>query len=128
MFGWRIRVGDRANPRSFANYPMQANGAEMLRLACIAATEQGGGVCVPVHDALLIEAPLEGLGQALWTTQRAMRAASTAVLDGFELRSDVAIVRHPGRYVDERSVAMWDMVMGILGDIEAGETAQWLEG
>lgn len=57
-----------------------------------------------------------------------MRDASTAVLDGFELRSDVAIVRHPGRYVDERGVAMWDMVMGILGDIEAGETAQWLEG
>ncbi|MBM48267.1 MAG: hypothetical protein CMP27_00340 [Roseibacillus sp.] len=65
VFGWRIRVGDRANPRSFANYPMQANGAEMLRLACIAATEQGVDVCVPVHDALLIEAPLEELGQAI---------------------------------------------------------------
>ena len=128
VFGWRIRVGDRANPRSLANYPMQANGAEMLRLACIAATEQGVDVCVPVHDALLIEAPLEELGQAVWTTQRAMRDASTAVLDGFELRSDVATVRHPGRYVDERGVAMWDMVMGILGDIEAGETTQWLEG
>ena len=34
VFGWRVQVGPRANPRSLANFPMQANGAEMLRLAC----------------------------------------------------------------------------------------------
>ena len=39
---------------------MQANGAEMLRLACCFATERGVRVCAPVHDAILIEAPGEG--------------------------------------------------------------------
>ena len=40
VFGWRVHVGPKANPRSLANFPMQANGAEMLRLACCLATER----------------------------------------------------------------------------------------
>ncbi len=57
VFGWQVHVGPRANPRSLANFPMQANGAEMLRLACCLATERGVAVCAPVHDALLVEGP-----------------------------------------------------------------------
>ena len=33
VLGWTIRVGPDANPRSLRNYPCQANGAEMMRLA-----------------------------------------------------------------------------------------------
>jgi DNA polymerase I-like protein with 3'-5' exonuclease and polymerase domains len=33
VFGWRVHVGPDTNPRSLRNFPMQANGAEMLRLA-----------------------------------------------------------------------------------------------
>lgn len=128
VFGWRIRLSDNSNGRSLANFPMQANGAEMLRIAAIAATEQGVEVCAPVHDALLIEAPVEQLASAIWTTQQAMRDASAAVLDGFELRSDVDVVRYPDRYVDERGEAMWETVMSILDEIEAGEVAELLEG
>ena len=128
VFGWRIRVGDRTNPRGLLNFPMQANGAEMLRLACIAATEQGINVCAPVHDALLIEAPLAELGAATWTTQQAMREASAAVLGGFELRSDVFIVRHPDRYMDERGAAMWGKVMGIVEQLEAAAEQQQATG
>ena len=45
VFGWTIRVGAEANPRSLRNFPCQANGAEMLRLACTLATERGIVVC-----------------------------------------------------------------------------------
>jgi DNA polymerase I len=31
VFGWRVHVGEVSNPRSLRNFPMQANGAEMLR-------------------------------------------------------------------------------------------------
>ena len=41
VFGWRLHVGKDANVRSLGNYPCQANGAEMLRLACCLATERG---------------------------------------------------------------------------------------
>jgi len=45
VFGWTQHVGPSVNPRSLRNFPMQANGAEMLRLACIFATERGVQVC-----------------------------------------------------------------------------------
>ena len=34
VFGWCVHVGHDANPRSLRNFPMQGNGAEMMRLAC----------------------------------------------------------------------------------------------
>ena len=58
VFGWHIHMGEDPNPRSLRNFPMQANGAELLRLACCFATERGIQVCAPVHDAVLICAPL----------------------------------------------------------------------
>ncbi|MDA9975446.1 DNA polymerase [Alphaproteobacteria bacterium] len=33
VFGWPIHVGANANPRALMNFPMQANGAEVLRLS-----------------------------------------------------------------------------------------------
>jgi DNA polymerase family A len=57
VFGWHVHIGEKSNPRSLRNFPMQANGAEMLRIACCLATERGVEVCAPVHDAVLICAP-----------------------------------------------------------------------
>ena len=115
-FGWQIHTGDEPNDRSLRNFPMQANGAEMLRIACILLTEAGIRVCAPVHDALLIEAPLVELDQAVATTQALMAEASRLVLDGFELGSDAKLVRYPDRYMDERGVTMWNTVMNLLGE------------
>jgi DNA polymerase-1 len=114
-FGWQIHARDELNDRSLRNFPMQANGAEMLRIACILLTEAGIRVCAPVHDALLIEAPLEKLDQAIATTKSLMREASLIVLDDFELGSDVKEVRYPDRYMDKRGVVMWNKVMALVG-------------
>jgi hypothetical protein len=113
-FGWRVHVGPDANPRSLRNFPMQANGAEMMRLACCLATERGIAVCCPVHDALLVEGPVEEIEAVVNGTQQAMREASELVLPGFPLRTDAKVVRHPERYVDERGRRMWDTVWGLL--------------
>src|SRR5262249_22791319 len=59
VFGWILHLGPGINPRSLRNFPMQANGAEMLRLGCCLATERDIRICVPVHDAILIEAPID---------------------------------------------------------------------
>lgn len=115
-FGWQIQTCDELNDRSLRNFPMQANGAEMLRIAAILLTEAGIRVCAPVHDALLIEAPLDELDAAVATTQALMREASSIVLDGFELGSDAKVVRYPGRYMDERGVTMWNTVMNLIGE------------
>ncbi len=118
VFGWRVQVPEVANVRSLRNFPMQANGAEMLRLACCLATERGIEVCAPVHDAVLICAPLDRLDADVERMQQAMREASRIVLDGFELGTDAKIVRYPDRYMDERGVAMWDRVMKLIRERE----------
>jgi DNA polymerase-1 len=118
VFGWRVQVPDRANERSLRNFPMQANGAEMLRLACCLATEQGIEVCAPVHDAVLICAPLDRLEADIERMQDIMREASRIVLDGFELGTDATVVRHPDRYMDERGTVMWERVMQLLNRVE----------
>ena len=114
VFGWRVQVPPISNPRSLPNFPMQANGAEMLRLACCLATERGIEVCAPVHDAVLICAPLERLDADVARMQDAMREASRIVLDGFELGTDAKIVRYPDRYMDERGAVMWERVMKLI--------------
>jgi len=115
VFGWTVRTGDDPNPRSLRNFPMQGNGAEMMRLACCLATERGIGLCCPVHDALLIEAPIGGIDEAVAATQQAMREASEIVLSGFALRTDAKVVRYPERYSDKRGQVMWETVCELCG-------------
>ena len=114
VFGWHIHVDENPNPRSLRNFPMQANGAEMLRLACCLATERGIEVCAPVHDAVLICAPLDPLEDDIASMRAAMAEASKIVLAGFELRTDAMRVRYPDRYQDPRGTAMWDRVIKLI--------------
>jgi DNA polymerase-1 len=118
VFGWRLHVGSDANPRSLANFPCQANGAEMLRLACCLMTERGIRVCAPIHDAVLVEGPTATIDQTVAAAQSAMREASAIVLGGFELETDAEIVSHPNRYMDERGTEMWGLVLGILAELD----------
>ena len=122
-FGWEIRVKGQVNARSLRNFPMQGNGAEMLRIACIFLTEAGVRVCAPVHDALLIELPIDELESGLDKAQGLMRLASRAVLGDFELGSDAKVVCHPDRYMDERGQVMWDTVTGLIHKIKDQQPA-----
>jgi hypothetical protein len=115
-FGWTIHVGPTANPRSLRNFPLQADGAEMLRLACILATESGVRVCAPIHDALLIEAAEGEIEDAVAATQAAMESASRIVLAGFPLRTEAKIVRYPDRYSDPRGEHFWRTVWELIGE------------
>jgi len=114
VFGWTRHVGENPNPRSLRNFPCQANGAEMLRLACCFATERGVEVCAPVHDAVLITAPLDHLDADIARMQVCMAEASRIVLNGFEVRTEVKRVDYPDRYADPRGAVMWDKVVGLI--------------
>jgi hypothetical protein len=118
VFGWGMTVTADTNPRFLRNFPMQANGAEMLRLACCLATEDGVMVCAPNHDALLIEAPLEELAEAIDSTEAAMAEASAIVLDGFALRASATTIRYPDHYPHPRSDALWCEINRGLAELE----------
>ncbi len=113
-FGWHIRVGEQSNPRSLRNFPMQAGGGDMLRIAACLATERGIEVCAPVHDAFLICAPTDRVEDDVTAMRAAMAEASRAVLDGFELGADASITRYPDHYSDPRGRVMWDRVWGLI--------------
>jgi DNA polymerase-1 len=115
-----VYTGERSNPRSLRNFPMQGNGAEMLRIACCLAIERGVEVCAPVHDAVLICAPLNQIEDNVAAMRAAMAEASRFVLDGFELRTDVKVVRWPHRYMDPRGRQMWDRVCHFVHETQVG--------
>jgi DNA polymerase I len=106
-------------PNTISNYPMQANGSEMLRWACTFAAERGIEIHAPVQDALLVGGRAEEIEHVVAATQEAMAQASDLMLDGFILRSDAKIVRYPDRYVDDRGVTMWSRVTKLLNELDS---------
>jgi DNA polymerase-1 len=116
-FGWHMHIGSEVNPRSLMNWPMQSHGAEMLRIAAIAATEAGLEVCCPVHDAFLISAPVDRIDADVEKMSAIMKKAGRVVA-GIDVRVDAKIVRAPDRYKDKRGVEMWDLVIGLLEQVE----------
>jgi DNA polymerase I len=114
LFGWSRFVFPEPRGASLRNFPMQANGAEMLRLACCLGTEVGIQICAPVHDAVLIVAQAERLEEDVMTMRACMAEASRVVLAGFELRTEVKPVHYPERYSDKRGEAMFRHVMKLL--------------
>jgi hypothetical protein len=121
VYGWPLRVTRDTRPTTLRNFPMQANAAEMLRVACCLATEQGVTVCAPVHDALLVEAQAQDLADVIETTRAAMTQAARAVLAGVGVGTEVTTITWPQRYADPRGQVMWRRVTNLLAP-------RWVEG
>jgi hypothetical protein len=115
VFGWRLQVFPEPNVCSLRNFHMQANGAEMLRLACCLGTECGIRICAPIHDAVMIIAPEEQLQRDTARMRACMAEASRIVLAGFELDTDESEpIFWPDHYSDPRGVKMFTTVMSLL--------------
>ena len=112
-----MTAGDvKAN--TFLNWPMQAHGAEMMRIVCILAVERSIQLCAPIHDALLIEAPTAEINEGVSRLTECMHEASEAVLgDDKVCRVDADIVTYPDRYMDENGKDMWEKITGILAQV-----------
>jgi DNA polymerase I-like protein with 3'-5' exonuclease and polymerase domains len=116
-FGWQINVSPATKATTLQNWPCQAAGAEMLRLAVIGAVEHGIKVCAPVHDALLIEAADHDIDAAVELTQDIMGKASRAVLHGTTVQTDAKIIRYPDRYEEDRGAVIWHKLQSLLPDL-----------
>jgi DNA polymerase I len=120
--GWTCRTGiTEFNERSIRNWPIQATGADILRIACIWAVRRGIKLLAPIHDAVLIEAPIEQIEADVALMQEIMRRASRIVLNADpagtrELRTDAKIIRYPDRYTDKRGDEIWKRVLELLAE------------
>jgi hypothetical protein len=117
VFGWNyfLSEGSEINTRSLRNFPMQGNGAEILRLACCMGIEAGIKICCPVHDAVLIEAPTHEIDKKTEEMRSIMAEASRIVLGNLSLKTDYKIVHFPDRYMDPRGKGMWEKVSSLIG-------------
>jgi hypothetical protein len=120
VYGWPLAVSATSKSTTLRNFPCQANGAEMLRLACIFAIEADLTVCAPIHDALLVEATDDDFFATVTATREVMSEASRKVLAGEVVPTEVTEVAWPDRYMDPRDKNMWHTVMSLLGSGVAG--------
>jgi len=109
-----------AKYRTLQNWPMQSHGADILRLAICLCVENNIKVIAPVHDAILIEAPIEKIKQDVKTTQQIMEYATKCILD-FPISTDVKIVKYPNNFVEPRGQVMWDSIWEIVNNINPAE-------
>jgi DNA polymerase I len=121
VLGWTHHIGivGQINERSLRNWPVQSAGADVLRISCILAARHGIKIIAPVHDAVLIEAPIDRIEADVTLMQEIMRRASRIVLNKDasgtrELRTDAKIIRYPDHYTDPRGDKIWEHVLELL--------------
>jgi hypothetical protein len=114
-FGWGVITHPSTRATTLMNWPVQSHAAEMLRWACGLATDRGVTIDAPLHDAILIEGPIDAIDDLVSEAQRAMGDASSIVLGGPRLGVDSSEpIRWPERYRDADGWATWCRIMGLI--------------
>ena len=122
--GWELASSGRpGEERTFLNFPMQANGAELMRLVIVRAGMAGLRLIGCAHDSFMIESPIAEIEADVVKLQEIMRQASRDLFGGFELRADCKpardIVRYPDRFIDKREIEdgmrHWNRLMELIG-------------
>jgi hypothetical protein len=118
-YGWVMQCPPGINPRTVRNFPIQSTGSEILHVLCILGERRGLELVAPVHDAVMVEAPAQDADDVSAELDRAMREAAAIVLRGYQLPTDVQLIRPGQRYYDKRGAAMWETVTKLLAKLEA---------
>lgn len=106
--GWRLPNHIGTSERTLRNWPAQATGAEILRLAMARAHRAGLELVAPVHDAVLAEGPELEMGRRCVELREIMATAMSDLLDGFPIEIEPAgPVVWPNRYMDPDGRHMW---------------------
>jgi DNA polymerase I-like protein with 3'-5' exonuclease and polymerase domains len=118
-FGWPLRISHSPNKRTLYNFPMQSNGAEMLRLAAVRLCEAGIVPIMLIHDGILFE---ERDPEKLVLAKEIMLQAGRDVCGEIvEIGVDNGIepLTSGERYADQRPMAihLWSTMMDALDKI-----------
>jgi hypothetical protein len=115
--GWPLYITTSPNQRTLYNFPAQAGGAVMLRLAAWRLCEAGIVPIMLIHDGILFEeTDREKLEHAI----EIMRGAGRDVCNGLEIGVDIdQELINGARYRDKRPMAqkMWATIMNTLHTI-----------
>jgi hypothetical protein len=123
--GWRFwpRYWKDGTPeRTCRNYPVQSCGADIMRVAAILALEAGIAINAIVHDAFLIEAAAAKIAEVA-ETMRAIMMRATETVIGKVIPVECTITRHGERLYDEDGEPSFNLLMGMLEEIERARSA-----
>jgi hypothetical protein len=118
-FGWALQISVSPNVRTLYNFPMQSDGAEMIREAAVRLCEVGMVPIMLIHDGILFE---ETDPCRIEEAREIMCAVGRLVCNGLEMGVDADPPLGGGaRYRDKRPVAqkMWATIMDALVEIGA---------
>jgi len=109
--GWPLHITEDMTPESIRNFPLQAHGSEIIRLSCALAQDRGVIICMPIHDALLIESRVRDINDAALTAKLAMEDASEQILGGFILEAKVKnICTYPNAFNPDKGYDVWNRI------------------
>jgi DNA polymerase I-like protein with 3'-5' exonuclease and polymerase domains len=118
-FRWPLRISWSPNKRTLYNFPMQSDGAEMLREATVRLCEADIVPVMLIHDGILFE---ETDQRKIEEAKEIMRVTGRVVCDGFEIGVDAdPPLINGARYRDKRPMAkeMWRVIMSVLVEVGA---------
>jgi DNA polymerase family A len=118
---WAMRVPIETRATTLMDWPMQAIGDEMMRIAACEATAAGIDLFCTVHDAFILIAPLTEIGAKVERMREIMNAASARVLGGFECDVHTDIFEHPKRFFEKKGAKMEAVVEACLDELEGIE-------
>ena len=114
VFGWPLYISTSPNKRTLYNFPMQAGGAEMLRLATVRLCDAGIVPCMLIHDGILFE---EYSAEKIDQAREIMIQAGRDCCDGLTIGASTdQRLENGARYRDKRPVAvkMWNTITDVL--------------
>jgi DNA polymerase I len=104
----------RTTNNSWRNFPIQANGAEILRCAIHKLHKNNIKIIATIHDALLIEVPIPEHKQLIQLAQNLMTEAAIDVVGG-RIETDVNLITEKGFIQEkEKHKRMFNELMAVV--------------
>jgi len=111
-FGWECTVPPDSKFRTWANWPVQAAGGDLMRLTVIYLDQQGVRLLAPVHDGFLISARKAEVEQVRRAVDLACETAVRQVLGDFPLRWDWT--QYDQKFDDKKGREVWALIAQAL--------------
>ena len=80
-FRYYVNPGESYNPRTFYNFPIQAHGSEMLRLALVGLVNAGIEVNALIHDGIIVHLDRKKFRKQFIKTKKILEDASRKILN-----------------------------------------------
>jgi hypothetical protein len=115
-WGWRATVYPDTRRTALLNWPIQAAGADVLRMAVLRAAAEGFAVVAVAYDAMLVSVPEAGAEARIAELQGLVEEAAELTV-GIRIRVGCQTIRPGERFLTEETLPEWEKVMQALESV-----------